>query len=379
MRRLLITSLLVAFVGALTVSAPAEARVPRGFVGMGIDGPFFYPGMDENGEMGKIAHAGVQSVRTLFNWAAMQPYRTPAAVPPARRAEFITSGGVPVDFSQTDEFVRVAAAHHLTVLPVLEYTPAWDSRHPSNPGSPPVSNAAFGRFAAALVKRYGPRGSFWSANPRVPRVPIRMWQIWNEPNFRSYWSTQPFERSYVKLVAAAHGAIKANDRGSKIVLAGLANFSWQYLTKIYKVHGARKVFDVVSAHPYTATPAGVITILGKVRAVMNRFGDRRKALVATEMSWPSAKGKAKTLFENATTESGEAHKISQAVPLLAHNRKRLNLMGFYWYTWITNETLPGARVDPFNFAGLWKFIDGVGPSPKPGFAAFVTAAHAIER
>ena len=380
MRRLTLGAVIAMLVGAVAGlgAAAAQARVPVSFVGMGIDGPFFYPGMNESGEMAAIVGTGVGSVRTLFSWRAMQPYRSAASVPASQRPFLVNAGGVPTDFSHSDDVVRVAATHNVTVLPVLEYSPTWASRHPSDSAAPPTSDAAFARFAAALVARYGPSGSFWSANRSVPKVPIRMWQIWNEPNFTSYWTTQPFERSYMKLVAAAHSAIKRADHGAKVVLAGLANFSWQYLTKIYKIHGARKSFDVVAAHPYTATPQGVLTILGKVRATMNRFGDRNKPIMATEMSWPSAKGKAKTLFENATTESGEAKNISKVVPLLAKNRKRLRLKAFYWYTWISNETLPGARNDPFNFAGLWKFINNVGSAAKPAYTAFVKAAHGIE-
>ncbi len=378
MRSRTLASLVALLLVALVWGGAAQARVPNGFVGMNVEGPFFYPGMNQSGEMATMVKSGVRSVRILFDWALIQPYRSFKAVPAAERSLFANSHGVPTNFFATDTVVRLAASHRVTVLPVLEYTPKWASRHPKNAASPPGSDAAFGRFAATLVRRYGPHGTFWSANPGVPKIPIRIWQIWNEPNFSSYWSKQPFERSYIKLVAAAHGAIKRADRGAKVALAGMANYSWKYLTSIYKQRGARKLFDIVDVHPYTATPQGVITILGKVREVMNRFGDRRKSMMATEISWPSAKGKAKTLFENATTERGEAHKLSQAVALLARNRRRLKLQAFYWYTWITNETLPGARSDPFNFAGLWKFIDNVGPSPKPAYRAFVKAVHKIE-
>jgi hypothetical protein len=346
---------------------------------MGIDGPFFYPDMDENAEMTQVVDSGVQSVRTLFDWASIQPYASFSAVPAAMRSHFSDVGGVPTNFSFTDLVVRLAASHGVTVLPVLEYAPAWDALQPGNPASPPRSDRPYAQFAAALVGRYGPRGSFWTENPTIRRVPIRMWQIWNEPNFTSYWSKRPFEPGYVRLLRAAHDAIKAADPGAKVVLAGLTNFSWTYLTHIYRVRGARRLFDVVAAHPYTANPSGVVTILKKVRAVMDRFGDRRKPIIASEMSWPSAKGQATTLFENATTESGQARKVSRAVRLLARDRRKLGLQAFYYYTWITNETPPGARVDPFNYAGLFRFIDNEGTFVKPAYAAFVRAVRAIER
>ena len=44
-------------------------------------------------------------------------------------------------------------------------------------------------------------------------------------------------------------------------LAGMVNASWRFIQAIYKVPGARSLFDVVGVHPYTHDPHGVITIL----------------------------------------------------------------------------------------------------------------------
>jgi Glycosyl hydrolase catalytic core len=376
MRVRLLLSALIVVLGLSILPAAANASVPQGFVGMMADGPFFYPAMNEGGELSSMVTSGVQSVRTLVDWSRLQPYASESRVPPGSRAEFTDVKGVPTNFTGLDLFVTLAAERRLTVLPILEYAPSWDSLNPGNRASPPRSPGPFARFVAALVGRYGPHGTFWAANPTVPRVPIRMWQVWNEPDFRVYWSKQPFEPRYVALLKATHRAMKAADHGAKLVAAGLPNFSWQYLANMYKLH-ARGSFDAVAVHPYTATPAGVITILKKVRAVMNRNGDRKEPILATELSWPSAKGKAKTTFENATTESGQATKVAQAVRLLAANRRRLGLAAFYYYTWITNESA-GASVDQFNFAGLLRFLDGRGTFVKPAFATFTKAALAIE-
>ena len=43
-----------------------------------------------------------------------------------------------------------------------------------------------------LVRRYGPRGSLWRERPgAAASLPIRSWQIWNEPNLRVYWCNKP--------------------------------------------------------------------------------------------------------------------------------------------------------------------------------------------
>jgi hypothetical protein len=377
MRSRLLVALISIAVG-LAMASPAAARVPQGFVGTMLDGPFFYPAMNEGAQMDEMVASGVESVRTVFNWAAMQPYKSFSQIPPIQRGGFTDVAGLPLNVSVIDRVVELAAARRMTVLPAIEYTPAWDSRHPSSSASPPESPAAYARFVAALVRRYGPHGTLWAANPGLPRVPIRMWQIWNEPDFTTYWSQQPFEPGYVKLLRATHSAVKAADPGAKIVLAGLPNFSWRYLANIYRFRGARHLFEVVAVHPYTATPAGAVTILKRVRAVMKKNGDRNKPMLATELSWPSAKGVAQTNFENSTTEAGQATKVGQAVRLLARDRKSLGLAGLYYYTWITNETLPGARHDPFNFAGLFRFLDGIGTTAKPVFKTFSRAALSVE-
>jgi hypothetical protein len=178
------------------------------------------------------------------------------------------------------------------------------------------------------------------------------------------------------MLSAARAAIKSADPRAKIVLAGMPNYSWRDLSKIYKVNGARSLFDVVAIHPYTKTPQGVITILKYVRAVMNANGDSGKPLVADEVSWPSSAGKTKhnVGFDFATNEAQEARNVGQLLPLLAKNRKRLNLAGFDYYTWAGRERRNSL---PFEFAGLFRFTANRFIA-KPVLEAFSRGALALE-
>ena len=320
--------------------------------------------------------SGVESLRVAVDWSAMQPYSSAAEVPVADRARFQTVAGVPTQFSDLDRIVGSAARRGLTVLPVVESSPSWDALRPGTVGSPPKSAAPFAAFLTALVDRYGPRGSFWSGHPSVPRVPIRMWQIWNEPHLVTYWSEQPFASSYVKLLAAAHAAVKAADPGAKVVLAGLANYSWRYLANIYRVPGAKQLFDIVAIHPYTAQPRGVITILRRARAVMDRFGDSQKPILATEITWPSSLHHAPPQFGVSVTEQQQAQRLGQLLPLLAANRAKLGVIGFYWYTWMGDET-PRAKPYAFDYAGLLSDVNGT-VTAKPALSTFKRGALAIE-
>ena len=86
-----------------------------------------------------------------------------------------------------------------------------------------------------------------------------------------------------------------------------------------------------------------------VRHAMSRFGDGAKPLMATEISWPSAKGKTNAKFDFITTQAGQARNISTLLPLIGQQRLSLHLSGFYWYTWMGQED---PNTGPFNFSGL---------------------------
>jgi len=374
---LLIAGAAVALALALSSTATRARRLTGGLiVGVMADGPVFANGVNLNQQLDSMVASGVESLRVAVDWSAAQPYQTFSQLPATQRSEFQDVGGIPTRFAQLDRIVGPAAARGMSVLPVVEYAPGWDARQPGNPGSAPRSPAPYAAFLGALARRYGPRGTYWSAHRSVPPVPVRMWQIWNEPNFPSYWSERPFAPSYVRLLGASRTALKSADPGARLVLAGLPDFSWQYLAQIYEVPGASRLFDLVAVHPYTAQADGVVTILGKVRAVMDQFGDRHKPILATEVSWPSSAGKAPQQFGIGTTETLEAERLDQVMPMLASNRSKLGLIGFYWYTWMGDE---GARASPyaFDYAGLLKYVDGQ-ISPKPALSVFKRQALAIE-
>jgi hypothetical protein len=360
---------------ALSAAGTATARVPFGFAGVMIDGPMNAPGYDPSAEMDVMVASGVESVRFAFHWVDGQPYRSFADVPPDQRAQFADVGGVPTTFSRFDPMVAGAAARGLTLLANVTTAPGWAAKRPGVFGSPPKGTAPFARFVRALVQRYGPSGRFWAEHPELPRRPIRSWQLWNEPNLRYSWTERRWAPGYVRLLRAGRAAVKGVDRGARIVLAGLANVSWADLDDVYRVRGARRLFDVVAIHPYTKPPDGVITILERVRRTMARHGDRRKPITVTEFGWPSSRGKVRGIGVS-TDRRGQAARLARALPLLARHRKRLRLQSAYYYTWVTNDR-PNSSI--FFFAGLRHRLPSGEIVPKPAFHAFRRIALRLER
>jgi hypothetical protein len=375
LRRALLTAVLAAALSALPAPTAAGARVPQGFVGVMADGPIAAPGFDPAGELTTMVASGVESARVVLHWVDAQPYPTMAAVPAAERARFRDVEGIPTAFDRFDPLVANAALRGIHLLGVITTAPRWAAKHPGQFSSPPAGTAAYARYARTLVGRYGPGGDFWEENPALPRRPIRRWQLWNETNLRASWSDKRWPGPYVELLRAGRGAIKRADPGATIVLAGFANRSWSGLAAVYRVRGARRLFDQVAIHPYTSEVAGLVTILERARYVMRRNGDRRKPILVTEFSWPSAKGKLKG-FGIETTERGQARRVSASLRLLARERHRLRLAGIYYYNWLSGRESAAESV--FGYAGLRRIGADGEPEPKPALGAFRRTALRLE-
>jgi hypothetical protein len=350
--------LVLAALAALLVAAPAHARsVPRGWLGVQADGPLTEPGNPFGSEWGLMASSGVESVRVAFDW---------------REAQRTEDG--PIDFSATDAVVVAAAAQGLLVLPVVHRTPGWAARRPRDgAAAAPRGTAAYARLLTALVGRYGPNGSLWAEQPGLPKLPIRDWQIWNEPNLTRYWTPQPFARAYVKLLRASRRALRAADPGSRTILAGLPNESWIALRQVYRA-GGRGAFDAVALHPYTGRPRNVIRLVEFARRVMRRYHDGGRPVWLTELSWPASQGKTAGAPGFVTTERGQAARLELALSLLAKERRLLRIERVVWYTWLSRE---GGR-NSFNWSGLRRLRPDRLVSAR-ALAVFRRAARRLER
>jgi hypothetical protein len=365
----LLPAIAAAVVLAWAAPAADAAMVPHDFFGTFVDGPMLADTGKVDSEFDAMVDASVGSVRLLFDWRTAQRYKTFDDVPESQRQYFRDERGVPTDWREIDGWVRVASARHLKLLPVVMIAPRWAALTAGNDASPPANNEDYARFLHSLVDRYGPEGAFWNENPELPKLPIRDWQIWNEPHFTEFWADQPFERRYVPLLRAARIELRRADPGARIVLAGLANKSWEYLDTIYRSK-ARRYFDVVALHPFTRTVDGVIEIIKRNRKVMSRHGDGKKPLFVTELSWTSAYKRTKWTYGNETTETGQAAKVRKALPALARARKKLRIASVYWFEWLSMDR---NKTYPFDYAGLSRFENG-DVVRKPAFDGFRTTA-----
>ena len=343
-------ALLAAAVACLLAPASASARVPRDFFGVMVNGLMDSPAAPLDAQSADMRRDGVTTERIDISWDLVEP----------SPGQF--------DFSLSDRKVLAAARAGLDVLALIQRTPSWAAVQPGQPFSPPRDPAQFAAFARTLVARYGPGGALWRQHPDVRPRPLRAWEVWNEPNLSVYWTRQPFMRGYARLLNATYAAIKGVDRHATVVMAGMANFSWRDLRRLYRKAGVKLRFDVAAAHPFSGRPSNAVKIVRLNRQVLNENGARSKPIWLTELTWSSAKGRKKPLTKDwEVTERGQARRLRQAYTLFARERKALRLQRIYWYTWVTiDRNSPNS----FDYSGLRTMQPNGTIVDKPVMAAF---------
>ena len=337
----------------LALPATASAAPPRDFFGTMIDGPFTRPEIpfDRSAEARVMRRAGIGTVRVVLNWSAIEP----------QPGQF--------DWRASDGYVRLLARQRIRILPVLYLAPAWArTGDAGDEGSPPRADA-FAAFARAAVRRYGTRGSFWRSNRRLPKVPARQWQSWNEPMLERYWNVQPWPASYTALLKSAYPAIKRADRRAKVVSAGMTG-DLDTLTQALYDAGAKGSFDAIGMHPYRPRVADVFRALAEAREVIRRNGDRA-GIAATEVSFTSGAGFSTENIGIERTERGQRAALVDVMRGLVARRKRLGLTTVIWYSWLSYP--PGDKYT-WEYAGLRRLTNS-GPVSKPALSGFRSVAR----
>ncbi len=327
-------------IAALGAFAGSAAAVPAKFFGVV---PQSTLGQEQ---LTKLQQGGVKSMRVALVWASIQPTR-----------------GAAYNWNEFDTIVERATHSGIELLPFAIGTPTWAVPNANVPGAPGAkaparlpatgtSSTAWTAFLKAAVARYGTGGTFWTEHPLVPDLPIKNWQIWNEPNFK-YFVAKPNPTEYGKLVKTSSAAIKSTDPSAKIVLAGMfakpaggrrlagkrvANptspnwFASYFLEQMYKTNpGIKSSFQGVALHPYVARYPQLAPEIEELRGVMTRAGDGAKGLWITELGWSSEPPVGPSnVF--AVGPAGQARELKGAFTLLKQDQAKFKLQRVYWFS-----------------------------------------------
>lgn len=333
---------------ALSLPPLAAAKpVGRGFYGIAPQGPLAAGDYDR-------MRGVVGTLRVPVYWYRVQPQ-------PGR-----------YEFAELDATVGEAAERGIRVLPFVYGSPGWATGNEARPPLSGEARVAWTLFLRRLVHRYGPRGSFWKGRAR--RLPIRRWQIWNEPNFLLFWRPRPDPGAYARLLRVSARTIRAADPEATIVAAGVAPVEagitpWAFLRRMYRVRGVRRSFDVVALHPYAPHVRWVALEIRFVREAMVEAGDGATPLLLTEIGVASD-GAFPNSFDKGL--GGQATFLRRVLRLVLRNRDRWRIAGVDWFTWRDAPT-----ADPHcvfcQYGGLF---DGSGAA-KPAWWAFRRIATSV--
>ena len=136
------------------------------------------------------------------------------------------------------------------------------------------------RFVSVAVNRYKPGGVLATANDWEAGEGIRVWEIWNEPDFESFW--QGSIRDYARLLKVAYIVGKQADPDAKIMFGGLLfaeDDNWlAHVLAIYENDPLREennwYMDQVAVHSYSYPwRSGWLTLW--VRQTLSAYNLRR--------------------------------------------------------------------------------------------------------
>jgi hypothetical protein len=238
------------------------------------------------GNLNALYQAGGRVGRADSDWAGTEP-----KAPVGGRHRY--------DWSYDDLIVSEMASARLRWEPMLGFAPGWAEVHRSKvlhlkgrgrviAFLPPASNATFAAYATAFMKRYGPHGAFWKANPQLPYVPVTTVEVWNEPDNLYDWGQHINLADYARMYEAVRTAVHRVDHSARVLTGGLA-WTESSLPRLLKAFRG-KPMDALAVHPYGANPNESIKVARDALADKRRAGRGRTPVSANEYGWTSIRG-----------------------------------------------------------------------------------------
>ncbi len=267
----------------------------------------------------------------------------------------------------------------VNVLIVVVKSPLWAAHDPgadSRLVQPPRDPAKFADFLGFMAQRYAGK--------------VQAWEIWNEPDDVSFWSTGPDAKAYSALLRASYPRIKAADPNATVLIGGLVGANFEFLEQLYD-EGARGSFDAVGVHMATACrtdepgryyrePSGRIgrfafTGYREVRQTSLNRGDP-KPVWLTEIGWgtrtaPCTDGDVAGRRPSGVSETQQAEFLRSAYACLAGD----DYVGPT--LWFSLQDISDTESTFAHYLGLFRH-DGTAKPARDAFQAVAAAAPAPE-
>jgi len=210
-----------------------------------------------------LKDAGVSFVRMDFLWQDIEP----------KKGEF--------DFTKYDYILDLLSRENIRILGVLSYSVSWAGK---NWNAPPDNHYDFVDYVSAVVSRYKDR--------------IKYWEIWNEPDSRTYWDPQDDMKTYTELLKLCYVAAKMIDPSCKILIGGMTVTGYYAIQNVYR-NGGKDYFDVINIHPFVnpldpTTYKTIGAICKNLDKLKYQYGDYEKKIWLTEIGCPGLRTRMKS-------------------------------------------------------------------------------------
>jgi polysaccharide biosynthesis protein PslG len=337
-------------------AAPAAAARPDDFLGMSSEDAFAGSDAHRDKSFRDQAAAGVRLVRQPFHWSGIE-----------------TASGA-YDLGAYDRFVSAAARHGIRVMPILYDAPHFHEREASGGSPPPQSFRDMVTFAQVLWWRYGPRGTLWDQHPGLRKLPIRSWQVWNEPSLTKYWPPRPNAAQYGRMLRQVGSILSAVDPKAEIVTAGIPASRLPGavpLTRyVRRLDRTTVPFDTLAVNAYARSVPELLRNLRAARRLLDRSGRRRTRIWITELGWSDVGPRSRF----RAGRRGQARLIERAFTAIERERKRLRLRGVVYHSWMDGRPYAPRFQD---FWGLHTGLIRLDGRPKPALWVFRRTAQRL--
>jgi hypothetical protein len=315
-----------------------------------------------------VVDTGARWIRFEMSWGDAQPTSAQAYV-----------------WDPFDRIMAQAHRRHLSVLPVLAYTPAW--ARPANCfnfACAPADPSKFAAFAGAAAKRYSKTGA-------------HTWEIWNEPNYSFFWQPSPDPVAYTRLLKATSAAIRKADAQAFVLMGGLGIAETGVAGNISIAdflsqpgESPLRLVDALAVHPYTFPyPASRLGPWGDpslpadsglpyLRQLLAKSGTPNLPIWITEYGAPTAgPGPASdgspTSLSVETDHVTEAQQAAMATDAITTAKSEPIIGSLFWFTYRDSASPRADNAD--SYYGITR-VDG---SKKPVFTALTDAVEGLTR
>ena len=165
------------------------------------------------------------------------------------------------DWTYDDQVATALSQAGLRWQPIVDYATWWsgDDSSVQNPGVAPGHVGDYAAYAQAFAKRYGPGGAFWATHPRLPQLPVKVFEIWNEPDLPIFWEPSPDLAEYAEMYLYTRAAIHEVDPSAAVIIGGLVEASASLPALIADAPSLRGNVDGVAIHPYRDSLSQTLT------------------------------------------------------------------------------------------------------------------------